>query len=90
MSKEDLKRRVCEAIRARRADIKAVAESVFAEPELGFKETKTSDKIKAEFEETADEEGSARAVCDYISGMTDRYAINLYKELFVPKVWSKL
>jgi hypothetical protein len=50
MSKEDLKRRVCEAIRARRADIKAVAESVFAEPELGFKETKTSDKIKAEFE----------------------------------------
>ena len=32
MSKEDLKRRVCEAIRARRADIKAVAESVFAEP----------------------------------------------------------
>ena len=46
MSKEDLKRRVCEAIRARRADIKAVAESVFAEPELGFKETKTSDKIR--------------------------------------------
>ena len=39
MTKEDLKRRVCEAIRARRADIKAVAESVFAEPELGFKET---------------------------------------------------
>ena len=50
MTKEELKRRVCEAIRARRADIKAVAESVFAEPELGFKETKTSEKIRAQLE----------------------------------------
>ena len=50
MTKEELKRRVCEAIRARRADIKAIAENVFAEPELGFKETKTSAKVKAEFE----------------------------------------
>lgn len=50
MTKEELKRRVCEAIRARRADIKAVAESVFAKPELGFKETKTSEKIRAQFE----------------------------------------
>lgn len=50
MTKEELKRRVCEAIRARRADIKAVAKSVFAEPELGFKETKTSEKIRAQFE----------------------------------------
>ena len=50
MTKEELKQRVCEAIRARRADIKAVAESVFAEPELGFKENKTSDKVRREFE----------------------------------------
>ena len=26
-------------------------------------------------------------VCDFISGMTDRYAIEQYKELVVPKVW---
>ncbi len=50
MTKEELKERVCEAIRARRTDIKAVAESVFAEPELGFKETKTSAKVQAEFD----------------------------------------
>lgn len=50
MTKEELKRRVCEAIHARRDDIKAVAESIFAEPELGFKETKTSEKVKAQFE----------------------------------------
>ena len=29
-----------------------------------------------------------RCVCDYISGMTDRYAIDLYKELFIPNVWG--
>lgn len=28
-----------------------------------------------------------RCACDYISGMTDRYAIDLYKELFIPNVW---
>ncbi len=29
-----------------------------------------------------------RAVCDYISGMSDGYAVELYKELFVPKFWK--
>jgi dGTPase len=33
-------------------------------------------------------EGIDRAVCDYIAGMTDRYAINKYCELFVPKTWK--
>ena len=29
-----------------------------------------------------------RAVCDYISGMSDSYAVDLYTELFVPKFWK--
>lgn len=29
-----------------------------------------------------------RVVCDYIAGMTDRYAIQKYKEIFVPRVWG--
>ncbi|MBQ8786780.1 MAG: deoxyguanosinetriphosphate triphosphohydrolase [Oscillospiraceae bacterium] len=29
-----------------------------------------------------------RAVCDYIAGMTDVYAVNLYNELFIPKGWK--
>ncbi|MBQ7921307.1 MAG: deoxyguanosinetriphosphate triphosphohydrolase [Clostridia bacterium] len=29
-----------------------------------------------------------RCVCDYISGMTDRYAIEMYKDLFIPQVWQ--
>jgi len=34
-------------------------------------------------------DGVGRCVCDYISGMTDRYAIETYRELFIPKVWRK-
>lgn len=32
-------------------------------------------------------EGVARCVCDFISGMTDRYAIETYKKIFVPNIW---
>ncbi|NMA85721.1 MAG: deoxyguanosinetriphosphate triphosphohydrolase [Tissierellia bacterium] len=28
-------------------------------------------------------------ICDYIAGMTDRFAVNLFKELFIPKAWEK-
>ncbi len=35
-----------------------------------------------------DRDGGGRCACDYISGMTDRYAIDLYRDLFVPKVWK--
>lgn len=28
-------------------------------------------------------------ICDYIAGMTDVYAINLYKSIYIPKGWSK-
>jgi len=30
----------------------------------------------------------ARIVCDYIAGMTDRYAIDLFSRLFVPQGWQ--
>jgi len=33
-------------------------------------------------------DGEHRAVCDYIAGMTDRYAIEIYKSLFVPKSFT--
>jgi len=29
-----------------------------------------------------------RKVCDFISGMTDRYALDLYTDIFFPKPWS--
>lgn len=45
------------------------------------------DKIPSEYLKFIDEDGVDRAVCDYLSGMTDRYALSLYEELFVPRVW---
>ncbi len=34
------------------------------------------------------EYGKQEIVKDYVAGMTDRYAINLYNDLFVPKGWK--
>ena len=44
-SKEELKKMVCAAIDERREDILSFADSIAAEPELGFKEFKTSQKF---------------------------------------------
>lgn len=30
-----------------------------------------------------------RMVCDYVAGMTDRYALNLYKYIFMPQPWGQ-
>lgn len=32
-------------------------------------------------------ESEQRTVCDFIACMTDRYAVNLYKEIMIPKPW---
>ncbi len=50
MNKAQLKEAVCQAIDARFADIEKLAMDIFAEPELGFKEQKTSAKVKAAFD----------------------------------------
>ncbi|MCK5227752.1 MAG: deoxyguanosinetriphosphate triphosphohydrolase [Desulfobulbaceae bacterium] len=38
------------------------------------------------------EEGTSdhRMVCDFVAGMTDRYALDKYSEIFLPKPWSVL
>lgn len=33
-------------------------------------------------------DGLGRCVCDFVSGMTDRYAIDLYQKIFIPRVWQ--
>lgn len=33
-------------------------------------------------------EGLDRAVCDYIAGMSDNFAVKFYEELVIPKAWS--
>lgn len=49
MNKEQLKELVCNAIAARKNDIITIAEAIWAEPELGYKETKTAEKVEATF-----------------------------------------
>ncbi len=39
---------------------------------------------------TMDDEGLDAAARDFIAGMTDRFAVNLYEQLFVPKPWVSL
>ena len=37
---------------------------------------------------TVDEEGLDAATRDFIAGMTDRYAVSLFEQLFIPKPWT--
>lgn len=46
------------------------------------------DRLPPEYQAIRVEEGVERAVCDYISGMTDKYAVEQFGELFIPKSWS--
>lgn len=46
------------------------------------------EKLPSEYAPTLEEEGVQRAVCDYISGMTDRYAVSKFNEIFVPESWG--
>ena len=46
MTKKELKQKVCDAIDKRAEDIMSFGTSVFDEPELGYKETKTSAKVQ--------------------------------------------
>ncbi|MCL6611559.1 MAG: deoxyguanosinetriphosphate triphosphohydrolase [Peptococcaceae bacterium] len=41
-----------------------------------------------EYLNRVDASGPERVACDYIAGMTDRYAINQFNELFVPKAFT--
>ncbi|MDD7457606.1 MAG: deoxyguanosinetriphosphate triphosphohydrolase [Clostridia bacterium] len=47
-------------------------------------------KMPIFYEKIANEEGREIAVCDYVAGMSDRYAIKLFNELIVPKSWQVL
>ena len=49
---------------------------------------KNPEQMPTRYRRDLESEGVARCVCDFISGMTDRYAIETYQRLFVPKVWN--
>lgn len=45
-------------------------------------------KLPPELRSIAEREGVDRAVCDYVSGMTDGYAMEQYSSIFIPAAWS--
>lgn len=80
-------------------------ENIYLNPRAKGEESKAQELVKTLFHYYSDhpdhmpplyrhlmEEGApiGRCVCDFISGMTDRYAIETYEELFVPRVWRGL
>lgn len=77
-------------------------ESVYTNPEAKSEEKKAKmlieqlysyfkkhpEKLPDEYIDILRKYDIDRAVCDYISGMSDGYAVDLYKELFVPNFWK--
>ena len=46
------------------------------------------DELPADFQEIRAQEGVERAVCDYIAGMTDPFAVEQFSRLFIPNSWT--
>lgn len=46
------------------------------------------DRLPQLYKDLAKRFGKSRAVCDYIAGMTDGFAIGTFNGIFVPKGWS--
>lgn len=48
------------------------------------------DWLPAEYQRFIEQgEPKETVICDYIAGMTDNYAIDMAKKIFIPKSWSK-
>lgn len=47
-------------------------------------------KIGPEALRRIEEDGPEQAVTDYIAGMTDRYAVKLFRDIYIPKGWEKV
>ena len=47
-------------------------------------------RLPLQTQETAWKEGIERAVCDYIAGMSDKFAVYTYNDIYVPRSWNKM
>lgn len=77
-------------------------ESVYRNPKCKSEEEKAQDMLKKLYDyycinvrkmpklyqQLADKFGKETAVCDYIAGMTDSYAIDIFTQLFIPASWQ--
>ena len=46
------------------------------------------EELPKDLQGIVEREGIERAVCDYISGMTDQYATDKFEEIFIPLAWK--
>ena len=46
------------------------------------------DMLPPEFQDIRERESVERAVCDYIAGMTDKYAVEKFSAAFIPMSWG--
>ena len=49
--------------------------------------TKHPEALPADFIPQLDFDGMPRVICDYIAGMTDKYAVHKYETIFIPAAW---
>lgn len=50
---------------------------------------KSFDDLPSLYKRLSEQFGKSRAICDYIAGMTDSFAISTFNEIFIPKGWSR-
>ena len=48
------------------------------------------DKLPEEYALIRERDEVRRAVCDYIAGMTDNFALETHRELFIPRGWAMI
>lgn len=46
------------------------------------------EKLPRSLRVIAAEDGKEQAACDFVAGMTDHYAVDLYTQIYIPKSWS--
>ena len=46
------------------------------------------DRLPEDFQPQLSFDGMERTVCDYIAGMTDNYAVEKFREIFIPMGWQ--
>ena len=81
-------------------------DNVYTNPRVKSEETKAErlveflydhflhnhDKLPEEYMVLVNERGTSleRAVCDYVSSMSDRYAVAMFNDLFLPNSWKEM
>ncbi len=51
--------------------------------------SENADDLPTDYMQIALQEGAERAACDYVAGMTDRFAVDVFSRLYIPQSWNK-